>query len=116
MWKLEEGMLYYFSSVFISLQEVEKLRLEKLEIDQQLKSLAGPTTGQYYPPPRERRSGFYPLCCNLTERVRNPAKNHNNDIIYVYRIAELHVVIIQNSLHCDPVFNIYTFLEHNIKI
>ncbi|XP_048746394.1 RNA-binding protein FXR1-like isoform X2 [Ostrea edulis] len=42
------------------LKEVEKLRLEKLEIDQQLKSLAGPTTGQYYPPPRERRGSNDP--------------------------------------------------------
>ena len=37
------------------LQEVERLRQEKLEIDQQLKSLSGPQSGSYFPPPRERR-------------------------------------------------------------
>ena len=35
-------------------KEVEKLRQEKLEIDQQLKSLSGPQPGPYFPPPRER--------------------------------------------------------------
>lgn len=42
------------------LKEVEKLRLEKLEIDQQLKSLAGPQAGPYFPPPRERRGSNEP--------------------------------------------------------
>ncbi|XP_062570562.1 RNA-binding protein FXR1-like isoform X1 [Saccostrea cucullata] len=42
------------------LKEVEKLRLEKLEIDQQLKSLAGPQTGPYFPPNRERRGSNDP--------------------------------------------------------
>ncbi|XP_078311179.1 RNA-binding protein FXR1-like isoform X2 [Crassostrea virginica] len=42
------------------LKEVEKLRLEKLEIDQQLKSLAGPQSGPYFPAPRERRGSNEP--------------------------------------------------------
>ncbi|XP_013402475.1 fragile X mental retardation syndrome-related protein 1-like isoform X1 [Lingula anatina] len=38
------------------LKEVEQLRQEKQEIDQQLRSIAGPNQpGPYFPPPRERR-------------------------------------------------------------
>ncbi|WAR27956.1 FXR2-like protein, partial [Mya arenaria] len=37
------------------LREVERLRQEKLEIDQQLRTLAGPQSGPYYPNPRDRR-------------------------------------------------------------
>ena len=36
-------------------QEVEQLRQAKQEIDMQLKSLAGPQSGAYFPPPRDRR-------------------------------------------------------------
>ncbi|XP_074657802.1 fragile X messenger ribonucleoprotein 1 homolog A-like isoform X2 [Tubulanus polymorphus] len=40
------------------LKEVEALRQEKIEIDQQLKSIGGqPQPGPYFPPPRERRAG-----------------------------------------------------------
>ncbi|XP_033760408.1 fragile X mental retardation syndrome-related protein 1-like isoform X2 [Pecten maximus] len=42
------------------LKEVEQLRKEKLEIDQQLKSLSGAQPGPYFPPPRERRDGNDP--------------------------------------------------------
>ncbi|XP_052215536.1 RNA-binding protein FXR2-like isoform X2 [Dreissena polymorpha] len=43
------------------LREVERLRQEKLEIDQQLRSLAGPQSGgQYFPAPRERRDSNDP--------------------------------------------------------
>lgn len=42
------------------LREVERLRQEKLEIDQQLKSLSGPQSGPYFPPPRERRDSGDP--------------------------------------------------------
>lgn len=38
------------------LKEVEKLRQEKLEIDQQLRNLSVSQPGPYFPPPRERRS------------------------------------------------------------
>jgi len=42
-------------------QEVERLRQEKLEIDQQLRSLAGPQSMPYYPGgPRERRDSNDP--------------------------------------------------------
>ncbi|XP_076454075.1 RNA-binding protein FXR1-like [Babylonia areolata] len=37
------------------LKEVEQLRQAKQEIDMQLKSLAGPQPGSYFPPPRDRR-------------------------------------------------------------
>ncbi|XP_076435845.1 RNA-binding protein FXR1-like isoform X3 [Babylonia areolata] len=37
------------------LKEVEQLRQAKQEIDMQLKSLAGPQAGPYFPPPRDRR-------------------------------------------------------------
>ncbi|KAL8567203.1 hypothetical protein ACOMHN_046613 [Nucella lapillus] len=37
------------------LKEVEQLRQAKQEIDMQLKSLGGPQSGSYYPPPRDRR-------------------------------------------------------------
>ncbi|XP_064639749.1 RNA-binding protein FXR1-like isoform X2 [Lineus longissimus] len=40
------------------LKEVEQLRQEKMDIDQQLKNIgAPPTPGPYFPPPRERRGG-----------------------------------------------------------
>ncbi|KAJ8309809.1 hypothetical protein KUTeg_011674 [Tegillarca granosa] len=42
------------------LKEVEKLRQEKLEIDQQLKVLSGTQAGPYFPPPRERRGSNDP--------------------------------------------------------
>ncbi|XP_069104783.1 RNA-binding protein FXR1-like isoform X2 [Argopecten irradians] len=42
------------------LKEVELLRKEKLEIDQQLKSLSGAQPGPYFPPPRERRDSNDP--------------------------------------------------------
>ncbi|XP_064614770.1 RNA-binding protein FXR1-like [Liolophura sinensis] len=37
------------------LKEVEMLRQEKLEIDQQLKNISGPQLGPYFPPPHDRR-------------------------------------------------------------
>ncbi|ESO92850.1 hypothetical protein LOTGIDRAFT_216506 [Lottia gigantea] len=37
------------------LREVEQLRQAKQEIDIQLRSMSGPNTGPYFPPPRERR-------------------------------------------------------------
>ncbi|XP_060578868.1 RNA-binding protein FXR1-like isoform X2 [Ruditapes philippinarum] len=43
-----------------SLREVERLRQEKLEIDQQLRTLAGPQSGPYFPGPRERRDSNDP--------------------------------------------------------
>ncbi|XP_045200292.1 RNA-binding protein FXR1-like isoform X2 [Mercenaria mercenaria] len=43
-----------------SLREVERLRQEKLEIDQQLRTLAGPQSGPYFPAPRERRDSNDP--------------------------------------------------------
>ncbi|KAK7090863.1 hypothetical protein V1264_010607 [Littorina saxatilis] len=39
------------------LKEVEQLRQAKQEIDMQLKSLSGPQSGSYFPPPRDRRYG-----------------------------------------------------------
>lgn len=42
------------------LKEVEKLRQEKLEIDQQLRNLAVSQPGPYFPPPRERRGSNDP--------------------------------------------------------
>ncbi|XP_021361865.1 fragile X mental retardation syndrome-related protein 1-like isoform X3 [Mizuhopecten yessoensis] len=42
------------------LKEVEQLRKEKLEIDQQLKSLSGTQPGPYFPPPRDRRDSNDP--------------------------------------------------------
>ncbi|KAL5003963.1 hypothetical protein ScPMuIL_017419 [Solemya velum] len=42
------------------LKEVERLRQEKLEIDQQLRSLSVPQPGTYFPPPRERRGSNDP--------------------------------------------------------
>lgn len=47
-----------FVSHHISLQEVEKLRQEKLEIDQQLRNLSVSQPGPYFPPPRERRYSY----------------------------------------------------------
>lgn len=42
------------------LKEVEKLRQEKLEIDQQLRNLSVSQPGPYFPPPRERRGSNDP--------------------------------------------------------
>ncbi|KAK3605383.1 hypothetical protein CHS0354_040984 [Potamilus streckersoni] len=42
------------------LKEVERLRKEKLEIDQQLKSMSGSQPGPYFPPPREKRGSNDP--------------------------------------------------------
>ncbi|KAL3846906.1 hypothetical protein ACJMK2_017855, partial [Sinanodonta woodiana] len=42
------------------LKEVERLRKEKLEIDQQLKSMSGSQPGPYFPPPREKRGNNDP--------------------------------------------------------
>ncbi|CAE1280722.1 FMR [Acanthosepion pharaonis] len=52
------------------LREVEQLRQEKLEIDQQLKNLSGPPQGPYFPPPRERRGSNDPY--NDDRRGRGP--------------------------------------------
>ncbi|XP_029648133.1 fragile X mental retardation syndrome-related protein 1 isoform X2 [Octopus sinensis] len=50
------------------LREVEQLRQEKLEIDQQLKNLSGPQQSPYYPPSRERSNDPY----NDERRGRGP--------------------------------------------
>ncbi|KAK6195216.1 hypothetical protein SNE40_000688 [Patella caerulea] len=42
------------------LREVEQLRQAKQEIDIQLRSMSGPSTGPYFPPPRERRGSNDP--------------------------------------------------------
>ncbi|XP_070173182.1 RNA-binding protein FXR1-like isoform X3 [Littorina saxatilis] len=42
------------------LKEVEQLRQAKQEIDMQLKSLSGPQSGSYFPPPRDRRNSNDP--------------------------------------------------------
>lgn len=57
--KIQTFIELIFSAYFLYLnffyQEVEKLRQEKLEIDQQLRNLSVSQPGPYFPPPRERR-------------------------------------------------------------
>ncbi|XP_048247310.1 fragile X mental retardation syndrome-related protein 1-like isoform X1 [Haliotis rufescens] len=52
------------------LREVEQLRQAKQEIDQQLKSLSGPQSGPYFPPPRERRGSNDPYSDERGRRGR----------------------------------------------
>ncbi|KAK7482885.1 hypothetical protein BaRGS_00025918, partial [Batillaria attramentaria] len=52
------------------LKEVEQLRQAKQEIDMQLKSLGGPQSGPYFPPPRERRNSNDPYVDDRHRRGR----------------------------------------------
>ncbi len=46
---------WFIHAMCSSFQEVEQLRMEKLHIDQELRTLSVNQPGPYFPPPRERR-------------------------------------------------------------
>lgn len=50
------SLFTFFVHIFIHLQEVEKLRQDKIEIDQQLRSMHGNSMGSVQSFPTQRRS------------------------------------------------------------